>query len=200
MKNSGNHATRDDWPDGPVWAVVLPNVLTGLRFGLAITFPLIPPRWRLPIVLLAAASDGLDGWIARRFRGTSWIGGLLDAAADKAFVLIVLFTALAEGRLSGAELALLLPRDMVVALMALGAVLARRWTVFRRIPARRFGKWTTAALFALFVLLVVEPHWPTATRVLPIALTVTSLVSMLAAIDYAIVAWRLRGDGSAGAR
>lgn len=195
---SERRAALEEWPGGPVWAVVLPNVLTGFRFGLAATFPLLPPDWRLPIVLLAAASDGIDGWVARRFDGASWIGGLLDAAADKAFVLIVLFTALAEGRLDGVQLLLLLPRDIAVAAMALAAAVTRRWAGFRRVPARRFGKWTTALLFALFVLLVVEPHWALAGRLVTPALIVTAAVSILAAIDYTIVALRLWREVPAG--
>jgi CDP-diacylglycerol--glycerol-3-phosphate 3-phosphatidyltransferase/cardiolipin synthase len=185
-------------PQGPVWAVVVPNVLTGFRLGLAATFPLIPAAWRLPVVILAAASDGLDGWIARRFDGASWIGGLLDAAADKAFVLIVLFTALSEGRLSLLQLALVLPRDITVALMAAVAAATRRWAGFRRVPARRFGKWTTALLFALFVLLVVETRWPVAGQLVDPVLLAAAAASVLAAIDYAIVAVRLWREVPAG--
>ena len=193
-------AALAQWPGGPVWAVVVPNVLTGLRLGLAATFPLIPAAWRLPVVVVAAASDGIDGWIARRFDGASWIGGLLDAAADKAFVLIVLFTALAEGRLSLAQLALVLPRDVTVAAMAGAAAATRRWAGFRRVPARRFGKWTTALLFGLFVLLVVETRWPIAGQLVDPVLLMAAAASILAAIDYAIVAVGLWREVPAGQR
>jgi CDP-diacylglycerol--glycerol-3-phosphate 3-phosphatidyltransferase/cardiolipin synthase len=194
-------AALQEVPTGPVWAVVLPNVLTGFRLGLAATFPLIPAAWRLPVVILAAVSDGVDGWVARRFDGASWIGGLLDAAADKAFVLIVLFTALAEDRLTLTQLALVLPRDITVAAMALVAAATRRWAGFRRVPARRFGKWTTALLFALFVLLVVETQWPVAGQLVGPVLLAAAAASVLAAIDYAVVAvglWREVPSGKAG--
>ncbi len=47
-----------------------------------------PYRWAaLAVFILAAASDGLDGWIARRFNQKSDLGAFLDPIADKALVL-----------------------------------------------------------------------------------------------------------------
>ena len=41
----------------------------------------------LGIFIVAAASDGIDGWIARRFDQRSDLGAFLDPIADKALVL-----------------------------------------------------------------------------------------------------------------
>jgi len=70
----------------------VPNALSVLRLGFAVAFPFVPESWWIALVLAAGFSDWLDGWIARRFQATSWIGGLLDGVSDKAFVLSALFT------------------------------------------------------------------------------------------------------------
>lgn len=45
-------------------------------------------RWTaLGVFVTAAASDGLDGWIARRFNQRSQLGALLDPIADKSLLL-----------------------------------------------------------------------------------------------------------------
>ena len=42
--------------------------------------------------LLAAASDGLDGWVARRFNQRSALGVILDPIADKGLLLAAIIT------------------------------------------------------------------------------------------------------------
>lgn len=43
--------------------------------------------WALGVYVTAAASDGLDGWIARRFNQRSALGALIDPIADKSLLL-----------------------------------------------------------------------------------------------------------------
>jgi CDP-diacylglycerol--glycerol-3-phosphate 3-phosphatidyltransferase len=50
-------------------------------------------RWAAIVVfVLAAASDGLDGWVARRFNQRSELGVVLDPLADKGLLLAGLVT------------------------------------------------------------------------------------------------------------
>ena len=50
-------------------------------------------RWSAIIIfLIAAASDGLDGWIARHFHQSSKIGAMLDPLADKFLMTTALLT------------------------------------------------------------------------------------------------------------
>lgn len=50
-------------------------------------------RWSaLGVFVLASLSDGIDGWIARRFDQRSRLGAILDPLADKALVLTALIT------------------------------------------------------------------------------------------------------------
>lgn len=58
-------------------------------------------RWAaLAIFVLAAASDGLDGWMARRFNQRSDLGAYLDPIADKflTFTAVIVLTAFDWGK------------------------------------------------------------------------------------------------------
>ncbi len=68
-------------------AILTPaNVLSLSRIPLAAAFAALPSaRVRLVILLAAAASDLLDGWVARRFGGPSLLGAKVDPVADKVF-------------------------------------------------------------------------------------------------------------------
>jgi len=48
--------------------------------------------WALGIFVTAAATDGVDGWIARRFNQISKFGAFIDPIADKALLLTGVIT------------------------------------------------------------------------------------------------------------
>ena len=95
----------------PAWVGPVPNLLTGLRLALAATFPLLAPEYRGVVVLAAGLSDGLDGWIARRFNAITPLGQLLDGIADKAFVLAAVLTLTFVGEIPWWEGLLVMLRD-----------------------------------------------------------------------------------------
>ncbi len=162
------------------WFQHVPNVLSGLRLILAGIFPWVPPSWRTSVVIAAGLTDFADGFLARRYRITSWTGGLLDAAADKLFALSVLLTLTMQGWLLGWQLLLLIVRDLTVAAIALYAAATRKWHAFRNMPARPTGKWTTASMFAFFIVVTAAPQ-SLLSRVLLLA---TLLLSLIASVDY----------------
>ena len=163
------------------------NALSILRLGLAFAFPSIPPSFHLPVVAIAGFSDFADGVIARRFGGSSWIGGIIDAVADKLFVFAVLFVVARDGDLALWQIGLLLARDAAVGVAAAYAIFKRRWDAFQNMASRAWGKRTTAALFVLFLLMLAGPGeaggfgWVWAER---IAFAVAAAFSVLAAFDY----------------
>ncbi|MFG0275149.1 MAG: CDP-alcohol phosphatidyltransferase family protein [Phycisphaerales bacterium] len=77
----------------------IPNLLTTLRLVLAgVFFALLSvfdypdtARWALPVAtaifIVAAITDALDGWLARRWNAVSVYGRIADPAADKVLVL-----------------------------------------------------------------------------------------------------------------
>ena len=118
------------------------DALTAIRLPLAAAFILVPePRWRFAILALAAASDLLDGTVARRF-GASRLGAFLDPVADKLFMAAAFWVVLVSGRLEPYEVGAVLLRDIVAA----GAFVATlRGGRPSSIPARAGGKAVTLA-------------------------------------------------------
>ncbi len=75
----------------------LPNLICVLRMLLVapIVVLLVHGEWMATLVLIAVAgfSDGLDGFLAKRFGWQSRLGSMLDPAADK-LLLVALFVTL----------------------------------------------------------------------------------------------------------
>ncbi len=166
----------------------MPNLLTGLRLALAAVFPLLPPAARVPVVVAAGLSDGLDGWIARRFHAETALGRLLDGIADKAFVLAALLTLAAEGTVRWGEAALVLARDATVVGIAVWFAAQRRWEAFAHMKARGPGKATTALAFAWFVSVLLSAPSAVST----VAFVAAAAASALAAGDYLLQVLRVR--------
>jgi phosphatidylglycerophosphate synthase len=171
-------ATR---PTAPSWIHPVPNILSGMRLAFAAVFPFLTHGARPWALAAAGLSDLVDGWIARRFNAATWVGGILDAVADKAFVVAALATQISDGHITLGEAALLLSRDWIVLLVAAYGAARRRWHAFRHMPSRFFGKLTTALLFPLFVAWF---GFPNATTLHEILFWAATGSSVLAALDY----------------
>ncbi|MEL6235600.1 MAG: CDP-diacylglycerol--glycerol-3-phosphate 3-phosphatidyltransferase [Pseudomonadota bacterium] len=93
---------------------MVPNILTVMRIlaapalALILTLAQSPAAysWAFMLFSLAAFTDFLDGWLARRLGAISAIGRMLDPIADKVMVMIALATLLA---VTGPSPALMLP-------------------------------------------------------------------------------------------
>ena len=165
-------------------AIVIPNLISALRLGLAAWFPFAPEAARAWLLIAAGVSDLADGYIARRYHLSSWVGGLLDATADKFFAFMALMTFTVGPELAWWHPIPLLLRDITVALIACYAVVRRKWYAFRHMPARALGKCTTAAMFVLFLLLAAGtvPVWIT-----DCVIWLVALLSGSAGVDYFLV-------------
>lgn len=80
----------------PVFAVL------AVMYGLSVEAAAPVENYRLAalaVFITAAASDGIDGWIARRFNQRSDLGAYLDPIADKALVFsaVIILTVLDWG-------------------------------------------------------------------------------------------------------
>lgn len=93
--------------------------------------------FNLAVGFILAASDGLDGYIARR-QGTTRSGAFLDPLADKALVLGALVTLASEGTLPWWPVVLIGIREV-------GMQVYRSWAARRgvSIPARNSAKLKT---------------------------------------------------------
>jgi cardiolipin synthase (CMP-forming) len=95
----------------------------------------------LGILAATAASDLIDGPLARRF-GSSAVGPVVDPIADKLFMACAFGVVAVSGKLELYEIAAVLLRDLVAAVAFVTTLLSHRP---RAIPARPGGKAVTVA-------------------------------------------------------
>jgi CDP-diacylglycerol---glycerol-3-phosphate 3-phosphatidyltransferase len=168
----------------PAWTVA--DFLSALRIPLAVAFPLVSNSWRFVVLAVAAASDLLDGQLARRF-GSSRFGPVIDPVADKLFMASAFGVVALSGRLEPYEIVGVLLRDIVATLAFAATFFSYRP---RSIPARAGGKAVTVAqVLTLLAFLAGSPHL----RELAWA---TTAIAIYAIWDYYHVARRVGGgDG-----
>ncbi len=132
-------ATQREYTFGPSALVTPANAVTVARLLAAPVYVLMLVTWgaawiNVVVGFLLAASDGLDGYMARR-HGTTRSGAFLDPLADKACVLAAMITLCVQGHLPWLPVILITIREV-------GMQGYRSW-VGRRgvsIPARKSAK------------------------------------------------------------
>jgi CDP-diacylglycerol--glycerol-3-phosphate 3-phosphatidyltransferase len=156
---------------------LLPSFVSLLRLPLAAAFILLKdPVARVVILGLAAATDFLDGRLARSLRQGTRFGELVDPFADKIFALTTVLTLAFEGALSFWQLGVLLARDIATSIAFLIAMAAQAPIRFK---ARMSGKVTTT--FQIGTVLALTLRSPLAGALLAL----TALASLWAIADYA---------------
>lgn len=163
---------------------IIPSLLSSLRLIAALAFPFCPEKYWGILVITAGISDIADGWLARKLGAESWQGGLIDAVADKLFVLTAIIVYASSGKFSFLWVPLALSRDILVLITVLYFVARRQWHAFHEMDARISGKIATGGQFILFITALFFPK-----LILP-ALLLASGCSILAAFDYAILFWK----------
>ena len=173
-----------------------PNVITAIRLaGLPLFVWLVLGADRYLVafwVLVAiAATDWIDGYVARRFDQVSRIGKLVDPLVDRLLLASAAITLVVAGLLPWPLLALILVRDVVV----LGVSLA--WFAgVPPIPVSRIGKLATALLMIgipCFLLSGVDWAGADVIRAIAWTSTVAGIVAYyLAAARYGRVALAIR--------
>ena len=165
----------------------LPNVLSLSRLLLAVLFVPAGRGARVALICIAAATDFLDGWLARQTNTATRWGALVDPIADRIFALAALVTYVLNGELSPGATLLLLARDIAT---AVGFLVARAMPSLRAIElkARFPGKVVTVLqLVTLLALAVgVKPLTP--------FIALVALASAIAIADYTHALWRARDD------
>ena len=96
----------------------LPNILTLSRIAAAPILILLlrDENFELALILfvLAGLTDGLDGWIAKRFNCASQLGARLDPLADKIIIISAYFMLVLGGMLPFWLVTLVIFRDAVI--------------------------------------------------------------------------------------
>jgi cardiolipin synthase len=171
----------------------LPNAISLLRIALVlpILFLIVAAEYKLALALciLAGVSDGVDGYLAKRFDWHTRLGALLDPIADKLLVASTFLVLVYTGHIPVWLGVLVIVRDVVI---VGGATLYN--FLIRPVEGEptRISKLNTALqlLFVLFVLSRAAFGWPDqiSVTVLGAAIVVTVVIS---GIDY-VWSWARR--------
>jgi cardiolipin synthase len=164
----------------------LPNLICLIR--LALIWPILTAlrageyRMALALFIIAAASDGVDGYLAKRFDWTSELGKFLDPLADKLLLVTVYVEAGWLGLVPWWLTAAVVARDVMI---GLGALIYRLW--FGPLHGRptRFSKVNTAAQLICVMLVMLNAGFGVPPREVLAALAlVTFATTVLSGFHY----------------
>jgi CDP-diacylglycerol--glycerol-3-phosphate 3-phosphatidyltransferase len=178
----------------------VPNVLTMLRI-LAVPVIVVALLDETPngdalaaaVFALAAATDGLDGYIARSRGSVTTFGKLMDPLADKLLVTAALVALVSLDRLAAWVAMVIIAREFAVT--GLRAIAAERGLV---IAASWLGKVKTVLQIAAVIALIAfdpAPWWVDGLVYLAVAATVISGADYFFGLRRRIEEQRLRSDG-----
>ncbi len=151
---------------------------------LVVAFYALPPAVALGLFLLAAVTDWLDGYLARRWHQTSALGAWLDPLADKLLVATALLLLVSTSHSVWLTVMAVILVNRELAVTALRGYLGEQAPPLAAAVAVSFwGKGKTAAqLVALSLLLTREP---TAFALGLGLLTVATALSLGSFLEYA---------------
>jgi CDP-diacylglycerol--glycerol-3-phosphate 3-phosphatidyltransferase len=161
----------DRLPYNPKTAIVAANLLKAMNLPTWITVsrllgvpillillnaPQPPQRWlALAVFLLAAGTDWLDGYLARRLNQVTELGKFLDPLVDKLLVVAPLLMLVQLGQVPAWGVFLIIARELVIAGWRVNPALQRD-----TVPgANLWGKAKTVVQIAAIALLI-APHPP----------------------------------------
>jgi CDP-diacylglycerol--glycerol-3-phosphate 3-phosphatidyltransferase len=131
---------------------------------------------------VAAATDWVDGRLARRWDVTSKLGSFLDTTADKLLVSGVLIALLAAERASPWVVALIIGRELI--LMGLRGVIASEGEVM---APSMLGKLKTSVQFLAITVAIVRPGEPAFGLFIDEwAMLAAAAVTVWSALDYLV--------------
>jgi CDP-diacylglycerol---glycerol-3-phosphate 3-phosphatidyltransferase len=129
---------------------------------------------------VAAATDWVDGRLARRWGVTSKLGSFLDTTADKLLVSGVLIALLEDGRASTWIVALIIGRELII--MGLRGVIASEGEIM---APSMLGRLKTSIQFLAIALAVLRPGEPIGGLFLDEwVMLAAAAITVASAVDY----------------
>ncbi|SFZ81384.1 CDP-diacylglycerol--glycerol-3-phosphate 3-phosphatidyltransferase [Devosia enhydra] len=172
----------------------LPNLVTFARIAaVPVVCVLIAAgddvlRWiALILFVVAAASDWLDGWLARRSGLVSPLGRMLDPIADKLLVGAAIVILAWDGSLSGWDLVpalAILLREIFVS--GLREFLGAREVV---VKVTALAKWKTTVQLAALAAIILQAVVPGVDPVASLLLWVAGAMTAWTGAQYLIASW-----------
>lgn len=165
----------------------LPNLLSFARLASApyLFLLLWHQQWNaaLVVILFAAITDALDGFLARQWRVSSRTGEVLDPIADKVLLSGAFLTLALAGTVETWLAVIVLGRDALI-LVFTGAVLVFSKSE-RRFPPSLWGKISTTVQIAFIVAVVGRGAGLVPYFLCDALKWITAIVTLWSGIDYA---------------
>ena len=157
----------------PVLAVLVLSRDTVAAYAAAVLF------------VVAAVTDGLDGYLARRYSAVTRLGQWLDPLADKALVTAPILALVVVGAFPAWAAVIIVVREFAVSIL-------RAWlgTRGRPMPASRWGKVKTAAQMLVVLLYLLPGLAGAAAEVRFWLLVVCVVLTVWSGLDYVLRAFR----------
>jgi CDP-diacylglycerol--glycerol-3-phosphate 3-phosphatidyltransferase len=153
------------------------NILSILRGPLALLFMIDNAFYRSLAIFLAMVTDGLDGYLARRWRMTSHLGTILDPLMDKFFVLFIVGVLIHENKMQFWQALAFISRDFAVVLFGIYLACKGAWSRFR-FQSIWFGKISTSLQFLILLALTFHFSVPATVYICFIILGILSLYEL----------------------
>lgn len=171
----------------------LPNLLTLLRLALVppVGYALVSGHSVAAGALfaVAAATDALDGWLARRLDQVTRLGQILDPVADKALVNTAMLAAAALGLVPLWFALVVLVRDGFV---LASCCVTRALGLATEFNPGWLGKGAVAAqMLILAAVLLPQPAWLPWEPIAAVMIPVAAALAIASALGY-VVAWTRR--------
>ena len=135
------------------------------------------------IFIIAASSDGLDGYIARKHKTVTNLGKLLDPLADKLLIAAVLISLVEMDKLDAWIAIVIIAREFAVTGLRQVALLDGKV-----MAASRWGKWKTGIQITAIIALLIN-NFPFAFigfRFDLVAVWAAAIITVYSGIDYFI--------------
>lgn len=185
-------------------AFTIPNLLTFFRMGASLVLLYLGfiGRWDLafPVFLAAAATDLVDGTIARVLRQRTRLGAFLDPVADKALMFSSFLTLTIGGFLPWPVFLLVFARDLQI---SIGLYILKRSRVHIVYSPTYLSKLTTLMqIITVFVAFLRTQDLARASRppydtLWTYALGLTVLLTAVTSVQYARIGWEMLSKPSA---
>ncbi|MEF9864484.1 MAG: CDP-diacylglycerol--glycerol-3-phosphate 3-phosphatidyltransferase [Christensenellaceae bacterium] len=147
--------------------------------------------WAAIIFIVAAFTDWLDGYLARKHNQISDFGKLWDPIADKLLVLAALLLLMDWGKVGFIVVLIIVSRELIIG--GVRAVAASKGVV---IAADKSGKLKTVVQFVAIILLMLN-DWPFAfenVSVGYILIWISAALSVYSCIEYIVKNKKLLSD------
>jgi cardiolipin synthase len=181
--------------------LLVPNIITIIRI-LAIV-PIVAlvmsgdptARWiALALYIIAAASDWLDGYLARAWNQYSDLGRMLDPIADKLLVNILIAALAWDGSLSGLDM---IPAIAIIFretfIPGLREFLGNTSVV---LPVSQLAKWKTTVQLVALAAILLAGNLPETAIIAHLLLWAAGIITLITGWNYLRASWpHLSGIG-----